>query len=368
MVKCVACSREMHLISNALGACVGCLKAGNPEAFSVIAETRRRVRENFNLPIETPRDENGVTCNNCVRTCQIAVGGRGFCGIRINRDGILQGGDIKSARVQYYHDPLPTNCVADWVCPAGTNCGYPQFSYSEGAEYGYLNLAVFYQACSFDCLFCQNWHYRQASRPEGGVSAQNLADAVNEKTACICYFGGDPAPQIHHAIEASRIARKTNSDRILRICWETNGSENPHDLEQMIDLSLASGGCIKFDLKAFNPELHRALCGIDNKRTLSNFRKAATYIGKRPEPPLLIASTLLIPGYIDAEEVSQIAHFIAGLNPSIPYSLLAFHPCFVMHDLPQTSRGHAEEAEQAAREAGLTRVRVGNKHLLGDWY
>lgn len=36
-----------------------------------------------------------------------------------------------------------------------------------------------------------------------------------------------------------------------------------------------------------------------------------------------------------------------------------------MNDLPCTSVRHAQAAEAAAREAGLTNVRVGNRHLLG---
>jgi pyruvate formate lyase activating enzyme len=71
---------------------------------------------------------------------------------------------------------------------------------------------------------------------------------------------------------------------------------------------------------------------------------------------------------VDAQEVSQIAALIAGLDPEIPYSLLGFHPHFFVPDLPRTSVRHAEAAEVAAREAGLTRVRVGNRHLLSRAY
>ncbi len=63
--------------------------------------------------------------------------------------------------------------------------------------------------------------------------------------------------------------------------------------------------------------------------------------------------------------MGAIAAFIASLNPSIPYSLLAFHPQFYMNDLPTTSRAQAERCEAAAAEAGLTRVKIGNVQLLG---
>ena len=77
---------------------------------------------------------------------------------------------------------------------------------------------------------------------------------------------------------------------------------------------------------------------------------------------------LLVPGYVDKEEVFQIAEFVAGLEPNIPYVLLGFHPHFYFRDMPVTSRRHAEECRQAAHEAGLQNVRVGNIHLLGRDY
>jgi pyruvate formate lyase activating enzyme len=81
-----------------------------------------------------------------------------------------------------------------------------------------------------------------------------------------------------------------------------------------------------------------------------------------------VASTLLVPGYVDAEEVARLAAFIAAIDPGIPYALLGFAPHFGMGDLPRTSRRHAEEALAAARAAGLGNVRLGNPHLLSEAY
>jgi pyruvate formate lyase activating enzyme len=82
----------------------------------------------------------------------------------------------------------------------------------------------------------------------------------------------------------------------------------------------------------------------------------------------VIASTLLVPGYVDAEEVGRIAQFIARHNPNIPYSLLGFAPAYLIPDLPTTSVRHAESAREAALDAGLVNVRLGNRHLLGRDY
>ena len=143
---------------------------------------------------------------------------------------------------------------------------------------------------------------------------------------------------------------------------------DPVLLYEAARLSLASGGCVKFDLKAYDGGLHLALCGVANHRSLENFARVARFAAARPDPPLLVASTLRVPGYVDAREVRAIARFIASLDPGIPYALLGFHPTFAMADLPATSRRHAHECKGAAEDEGLSRVRIGNLHVLSDAY
>jgi pyruvate formate lyase activating enzyme len=80
---------------------------------------------------------------------------------------------------------------------------------------------------------------------------------------------------------------------------------------------------------------------------------------------LLTASTLLVPGYVDLEEIHSLARFMALLNPEIPYSLLALCPQFYLTDLPTTPPRHlALAARQIALDAGLKNDRLGNEHLL----
>jgi pyruvate formate lyase activating enzyme len=195
-----------------------------------------------------------------------------------------------------------------------------------------------------------------------------LAGAVDDKTTCICYFGGDPTPQILHALKTSKLALHSRSREILRICWETNGCVNEPFLTTMAELSLGSGGCIKIDLKAWNEAIHYALCGVTNKKTLENFKTLSSCISRRPEPPFLIASTLLVPGYVDEEEVGALASYISNLNPDIPFSLLAFYPHFYLKDLPTTSRAHALRCKGIAERQGVRNVHIGNIHLLGEDY
>lgn len=362
---CDICGRSSSLISKAMGICCDCIRKKPEEALALVRRVHAESRSRFGLPPEPPRDVTGVRCGLCANECSIPEGGMGHCGLRKNVSGKLVhlAGTPDKGIVQCYYDPLPTNCVAIEFCAGGSGAGYPRYAHSKGAEYGYKNLAVFYGACSFNCLFCQNWHYRELTRNlSPTMSAEELAGWVDDKTSCICFFGGDPSPQMPHALEVSRIAVE-NAKGILRVCWETNGSMSTGSMKKAAALSIESGGTIKFDLKAWDENLHIALCGVSNKQTLRNFEWLAKYGKQRQIPPFLTASTLLVPGYIGVEEVESIASFIAGLDPNIPYSLLAFYPQFYMNDLPTTSKKEAIECMGAARKY-LKRVRIGNIHLL----
>ena len=140
-------------------------------------------------------------------------------------------------------------------------------------------------------------------------------------------------------------------------------SQNVHLIVNKL-LSFESGGCVKFDLKAYDENVHLALTGVTNRRTLENFRRLAALSIKRPDPPFLIASTLLVPGYVDEIEISNLSRFIAELNPAIPYTLLGYYPHFYMTDLPRASWKHAQRCVGICREAGLLRVKLGNPHLF----
>ena len=365
MGSCGVCGASSPFIATELGVCSRCIRENPREALPKALEAHARSRAAFGLPGRPPKDPGGVPCSLCVNECRIPEGATGYCGVRRNVRGRLEGASSLVGNLSWYHDSLPTNCVADWVCPGGTGEGYPEFAHSPGPEFGYRNLAVFFHACSFDCLYCQNWQYRRETLKPAAIPAETLAAAADRRTSCICYFGGDPAPQLPFSLRASRLARDRKKGEILRICWETNGSMHKRLLDEMVGMARESGGCVKFDLKAWNDNLHVALTGITNGRTLENFSRAAKEAAKRPVPPLLVASTLLVPGYVDEEEVRGIAGFLASLDPGIPYALLAFHPHFRMSDLPPTPAALARRCLLAARAAGVRNPRLGNVHLLG---
>lgn len=360
--ECSLCGLRSSRISAQLRVCRSCILDRFDEALPFIRSAHHKARARFGLPPDQPQE--GVPCDVCVNVCRLREGELGFCGVRRAKDGQVVSA-VSGAVVTCYQDPLPTNCVADFVCPGGTGCGYPQFARRPGPEYGYRNLAVFYGACNFSCLFCQNWTFRAMTRDLKPVmTPEELASKVDDRTTCICYFGGDPTPQIEHAIQTSELALRGR--QLLRICFETNGSVSRRYLRKMARLSYESGGCIKFDLKAWDERIGYALCYASNRLTYRNFEWLVRYHRERDDRgvPFVVASTLLVPGYVGEEEVREIAAFMAKLHPDIPYSLLAFSPHFMMRDMPLVSREEARRCLRAAEEAGLRRVRLGNIHLL----
>lgn len=333
-----------------LRVCVDCIRSGRADALDYAKTAHQLIRARYSLPAEPPKSDGGIPCNLCSNECVMAEGELSYCGLKKNVNGKLRSlAPDHHALLYAYRDPLPTNCCATWFCPGSSH-------------YGKVNVAVFFYGCNFNCIFCQN-----ASHKEFGVvqpvSVNEFVSSVKrrEDAYCVCYFGGSPEPQLPFAIRASEIILV---DKNLRICWEWNGCGNRNLVRRAAELSVQSGGIIKFDLKTFDPHLSRALSGVPNQRAYENFERVAAEFFEGSDPPVLTATTLLVPFYVDEHEVEHIASFIANLNPAIPYSLLVFHPQFYMRDLPVTPREQVDRCYEAAKRH-LKNVNIGNKHLLG---
>ncbi|MCQ4153194.1 MAG: radical SAM protein [Archaeoglobales archaeon] len=308
-MECVFCGKSAP--SKFLGICAECAKSERA------MELVDKIHSKPAAPVKN--------CKLCANECKgFALCGRPFYG-----------------NLTYYEDPLPTNCCNSWFCKGSKLIG--------------TNLAVFYYGCNFDCVFCQNWSHKNVNRYF--VDLEELLEAAkNERVKCICHFGGSPEPQLPFALKFSRKALELRED--LMICWEWNGAGNSALALKAAELSSKSDGTVKFDLKAWSKPLHLLLTGRDNDRVKRNFE----LIGKR-FPEVLSATTLLVPYYVDEAEIEGIASFIASVDEKIPYSLLVFHPDYMLKDLPVTPRDQVIGCYKAAKKH-LKNVNVGNLHLL----
>ena len=378
---CRLCGASGKTVSNVVGVCVKCLRE-KEEALGIALEIHRKYRLAIGLPIEPPRDPKGVRCTLCVNECSIPENSIGFCGLWRNVEGSLRFVEGHGYGVLHsYLDPLPTNCVATPVCPAATGVGYPRFSVSTHAEYGYYNLAVFFAGCNLDCIFCQNWHHKDIAvspklRRRYLKSDEKLVEEAvkNDRVTCICFFGGDPGPHTVYSLEVSRkiLTYAKEHNIVKRICWETNGLENPGVMKEMARLSLESGGIVKIDWKACSPQVYQALTGVDGwkavERVKQNIKLVSEMARERPEIPLLVVSVLLVPGYVDEQELECMAKYISVIDKSTPVVLLAFHPDHLLRDLPPTSINHAVKAYEIFRSYEIEKVFIGNEWLLGPYY
>jgi len=343
---CKICGKKSILISSFLGVCRECILYKFDLALPLIRTAHEKARKYFNLPYLIKSEK--PSCNICIHNCSLKEN-KSFCGLIEN--GKRWAGSSEKGLLEWYYDSLPTNCVATFICP-------------EKEHYGYKNLAIFYASCNFNCLFCQNWHYHNYLRNKKPLySIKDLEEKIDYRTKCICFFGGDPITQISHALALGRKVKNK-----VRICFETNGSMNFNILKEMFELSLESGGIIKFDLKAFDERIHLALTGVSNKRTLENFAWIGRESKRYKDKIIIVASTLLVPGYVNEEEVEKLVQFIVNINPDIPYSLLGFSPNFFFDNLPTTSKRHAERAYKIAVSYGLKNINIGNRFLLSNDY
>lgn len=346
MRKCDFCNKEYDYISNSLPFCRNCILERFEDIKEKIVEKHEISRKEFNLTPFPP--SYGIKCGLCKRDCKIGEGEYGFCGLKKVLNGkLINIGSKERGFLKYYYDPLPTNCVADWVCKGHKKIGY-------------FNLAIFYETCSLNCLFCQNYHFKYLDPEiEKPLTPEEIIEKINERVYCICFFGGDPTTQALHSIEIAKGALNKN----VVVCYESNGLWNEKILEEIVFYVKESGGILKFDIKAWNKEIYFALTGYGGEGVFKNFKKCCEIL-KEDSKKHLCVSTLLVPGYINEDEIRNIARFIKSFDPEIPYALLAFAPHFKMKDIRRTKREEAEKFFKIAKEEGLKNVRVGNIFLL----
>jgi pyruvate formate lyase activating enzyme len=197
-----------RLISRSIGVCSDCVRKG---AVEKAQQTHEKLRHRDGLVISVP--VNGkIVCSECGNHCRLNEGDIGFCNIRIVSEGEIVDRYSKSAVVSWYFDPLPTNCVADWVCPITTNR-----ELGSGKK-RLKNFAVFYGSCNSDCLFCQNASYRtMMAKGTPLMTAEELSECADDHTACVCYFGGDPSCNPEHSVRTSNLL---NENRSITVCYE----------------------------------------------------------------------------------------------------------------------------------------------------
>jgi pyruvate formate lyase activating enzyme len=216
--------------------------------------------------------------------------------------------------------------------------------------------------CDLHCGYCQNWVTSQALRdPAATVGlmrvtpAELVLDALRQRGRVIVSTYNEPLITSEWAIAVFKEARAAG----LVTGFVSNGNGTAQVLEYVrpwVDL-------YKVDLKSFEDRHYRQLGGrlqpiLDTIRRLHEMGCFWLEI-----------VTLVIPGFNDSDdELSQLAGFLAGVSPDIPWHVTAFHKDYKMTDPENTSAETLMQAAEIGKRAGLRYVYAGNlPGMVGDW-
>jgi len=181
----------------------------------------------------TPMEGKTVQCHLCFRNCTIIEGGRGFCGVRENRQGTLY--SLVYGRPCSVTPGSPMEKLALYhVVPGSLR----------------LNLAT--AGCNFRCSFCHNWEI--AIRAPEDVESRELSPeeavdlAVQHNLEFVAFTYTEPTIFYEYMYDIARLSRQ----RGLRALLNTNGAMSPGPLQAL----LPHLDAVNVDLKAFTSKFY----------------------------------------------------------------------------------------------------------------
>ncbi|MBQ7058933.1 MAG: AmmeMemoRadiSam system radical SAM enzyme [Firmicutes bacterium] len=288
-------------------------------------------------------------CEVCFHHCQLKEGGRGVCGARICRDGVIvpeNYGKITSLAL----DPIEKKPLARF---------YPGSYILSAGSYG----------CNLHCPFCQN--YEIARREEmlrsdaslrgislyRDISPEEMAGiaAAYQKRGNIgiAFTYNEPLISYEYILDTARLVHQNGMKCVL----VTNGTASLDVLEKLVPYIDA----MNIDLKGFTDHYYSDVLHGDRQMTMDFIREAVKHCHVE-------LTTLIVPRENDSlEEIDQLASWVASLadvyggknGSDIPLHISRFFPRYRMTDRGPTSVRLIYQLAEIARRH-LTYVYTGN--------
>ncbi len=281
-----------------------------------------------------------VRCFACGHRCLIPEGRPGICKVRFNENGTLR---------------VPWGYVAALQCdPIEKKPFFHVLPGSPALSFGMLG-------CDYHCAYCQNWITSQAIRdprasgtPEPITPEQLVAMARRHGAPILASTYNEPLITSEWAVEIFRAARAHG----LLGAYISNGNAT----EEVLDYIRPYVSLYKVDLKSFRDRSYRDLGG-----TLKNVLD--TLVALHRKGFWVEVVTLVVPGFNDSDdELRDIARFLRGITPGLPWHVTAFRKDYKMTDPDPTSAGILLRAAEIGRGEGLQFVYAGNlPGAVGDW-
>jgi pyruvate formate lyase activating enzyme len=273
-----------------------------------------------------------LRCYACGHCCPLPDGAIGVCKVRFNRGGRLR---------------------VPWGYVGGVQCDPIEKKPFFHAHPGALAYSFGMLGCDLHCAYCQNWVTSQALRDPAAVAPplearpeQLVKDAIRLGAAAVVSTYNEPLITSEWAVAVFKEAKAAG----LTTGFVSNGNGTPRVLEYLrpwVDL-------YKVDLKSFDDRHYRQLGGridpiLDTIRRLHAMGFWLEIV------------TLLIPGFNDSrDEITRLTSFVAGVAPTIPWHVTAFHGDYKMNEPENTTAEMLMAAAQIGRESGLQHVYAGN--------
>jgi len=275
---------------------------------------------------------NEVLCRLCPRQCRIAVGRTGYCGVRVNREGILRtlayGRPISVAIDPIEKKPLARFLPGSKVFSLGT--------------YG----------CNLGCLFCQNDSLSREHYNEGEadlhVPAERIVELAKQRGCpSIAYTYNEPTVFAEYVCDIARLAHKAGLKNVL----VSNGFISPEAAGELYPLMDAAN----IDMKGFSEDFYKTMCGGTLAPVLTSLQTLRQFNVH------LEVTTLVIPGKNDnLEELAEWLNWVESfLGLETPLHFSAYHPAYRCR-IPPTPVATLLAIRDLAIQHGCTNVFLGN--------
>ena len=174
--------------------------------------------------------------------------------------------------------------------------------------------------------------------PQGFGPARNI----------FAFTGGDLTCCPEFYTECTQLIKKHTN---LFILIETNGYGLTH--ENLDILKKAGVDSFWLDVKAYDGKIHKKLTGCSNEGIL----KLPREIHERGF--VLEILSLYIPEWVEKNQIKKIAELTLSVSEDIPFTILAYFPCYKMKVRPP-SLSEMIETYRIVKDVGLKNVRLGN--------
>ena len=278
---------------------------------------------------ETPK---GIMCLICPNECTLKRGELSDCRNRINKDDKL------------------------YTIAYGNPCAIHVDPIEKKPLYHFLptsrSFSIATAGCNLACLNCQNWSISQSS-PTETRNYDLMPDAVVDqaiKNNCqtIAYTYSEPITYFEYTCDSASMAHEKGIRNILVSAGYINPEPQQHLIKHIDGANI--------DLKSFDESLYLKLNAGKLQPVLDSlkmFRESGVW---------LEITNLVIPSWTD--DLDMIARMCDWLYDNsfedVPLHFSRFHPMHKLTQLPPTPVSTLVKAREAAMNAGLKYVYIGN--------